>query len=252
MCMQEPSPFAASRSEWDEGGDGNSAADTSGAETTDHAESAKRALSDDELCSSRAEFDSSEQKGEPSRPERRSTAPAYTSWPAAQAPQRPRQPSPLTPTRALRLFVSFAVRLVNDIVLPTFYVLSLAWHDYKVKRTAAPLSEGESKYFLPPAPMRRQRAGKRSVSTEHNGDSEEGENRAWWGGDGKAEAEKRLSAEERQVELVQDAAIKAADVVQGAAASAWGMISETIDAVRDGVEDAAGDKDVDEEQRRRR
>lgn len=133
---------------------------------------------------------------------------------------RPQPPSPMTITRALRYFVKLGIRLVNQVLLPALYVLSLAWHDFKIRATAPPVPEGESKFFLPEPNRRRAnsyggvgRDGRQSASREEGEQFNSFEN-------------ENLSKEELQAKLLQDTAISAVGTVRDTAKNTLGALND--------------------------
>lgn len=197
--------FAHSRDEWN----------------SDVSEKSAKAIPEDALAGFRAEFGSSEgpSHGQSKSATSRTPATQYSHESIRTSP-----PSPVTPAKFLRSALKFVIYLLNEVVMPTMYVLSLAWHDFKVRVTATRIRTGESPFFLPSP-----ETFSRSSFTSERSDKAYAN---WRGG-----TEKRtvpgLSTEEQQIELVQDAAIRAANVVQSTAENAWNTFSDALDIFKD-------------------
>lgn len=201
---REAHPFAHSREDWDE---------------TDREES-RKLIPEDVLSNFRAEFDSSD---EVDKAQLKSNE--YDSSVRQRETVKPmRPPSPFTPIAIIRFFVRFAVHFVNNAIIPTLYVLSLAWHDFKLRMTAPSPRAGESPFFLP-SPRRTNRATFKSAAYGQDWSKDHARTDTTW-------RNREISTEEQQAELIQNAAIQAANSVHSTAESAWGILTDAFDMFR--------------------
>lgn len=180
---------------------------------------------EDPFAASRAHFAGpAENSGRPSRPYRPRTSGEEV---------RAQPPTPMTLARAFKSLLRLGARVVNQILLPAFYVLSLAWHDFKVRATAPPIPAGESKFFLPEPVGPEVRVG----SADGSDPSEWGRREGW---DELRDGEDvPLSKEEMQAKLFQDAAVGVAGAVTESAKTALGALNGLFGLESPGDEDRA-------------